>query len=130
MLEEIEAKKALQGLYNSIDFFVRAVKLPEEMGHSYDDLTFECGGTRVVKCVVTDDSASIFTPCAYHVQCEELPDLSRLVSYRGRFTEHVRRNARVEARGRLELVRNVANEERFYQLVLGEDRLDYLVPII
>lgn len=130
VLEEIEAKKVLQGLYDSIDFFIRAVKLPDEIGYGYDDLTFECEGTRVVKCVVTDNSASIFTPCTYHVQCEELPDLSRLVSYRGRFTEHVHRNAWVEARGRLELVCNVAKKESFYQLVLGEDYLDYLVPVI
>ncbi|MFW9943469.1 MAG: nucleotidyltransferase domain-containing protein [Candidatus Sifarchaeia archaeon] len=129
VLEEIEARKVLQGLYESVDFFVRAVKLPSEMGHSYDDFTFECEGTRVVKCVVTDDSDSIFTPCTYLVRSEELPDLSRLVSYRGRFTEHVRRNESVEARGRLELVRNAVREESFYQLVLGEDYLDYLVPV-
>jgi len=130
VLAEIEAKKALQGLYDSIDFFVRAVKLPDEMDHNYDDFTFEYEGTRVVRCMVTDDSDSIFTPCTYLVRCEELPDLSRLVSYRGRFTEHVHRNTHVEAKGRLELVRNVAKEESFHQLVLGEDYLDYLVPVI
>ncbi|MHA2601772.1 MAG: hypothetical protein AM324_006545 [Candidatus Thorarchaeota archaeon SMTZ1-83] len=130
VLKKIEAKKALQGLYDWIDFFVRAVKLPDEMGYSYDDFTFECKGTRVVDCVVTNDSDSIFTPCTYLVQCEELPDLSRLVSYRGRFTEHVHRSERVEARGRLELVRNVTKAESFYQLVLGEDSFDYLVPVI
>jgi predicted nucleotidyltransferase len=130
VLEKIEAKKALQGLYDSIDFFVRAVKLPDETNHNYEDLTFKCEGTRMVRCMVTDDSNSIFTPCTYLVRCEELPDLSRLFSFRGRFTEHVHRNEQVEARGRLELVQNVATEERFYQLVLGEDSLDYLVPII
>ncbi len=129
-LEVIEARKALQGLYESFDFFVRAVKLPDEIGHSYDDFRFECEGTRVIRCVVTDDSDSIFTPCTYLVRCKELPDLSRLVSYRGRFTEHVKRNENVEARGRLELVYDIAKEESFYQLVLGEDCLDYLVPII
>ncbi|MFX0044320.1 MAG: nucleotidyltransferase domain-containing protein [Candidatus Hermodarchaeota archaeon] len=130
VLQEIEAGKSLQGLYESVDFFVRAVKLPSEIGHSYDDFTFECEGTRVVRCVVTDDSDSIFTPCKYLVRCEELPGLSRLVSYRGRFAEHVQNNERVEARGRLELVRNVVKEESFYQLVLGEDYSDYLVPVI
>ncbi|MHA2378016.1 MAG: hypothetical protein ACXADO_00240 [Candidatus Thorarchaeota archaeon] len=129
VLEGIEAEKVLQGLYDSVDFFVRAVKLPDEMDYNYEDLTFENEGIRAVRCVVIDDSDSIFTPCRYLVRCDELPDLSRFVSYRGRFTEHVHRDAYVEARGRLELVRNVAAGESYYQLVLGEDHMDYLVPV-
>ncbi len=35
----------------------------------------------------------------------------------------------VKARGRLETVTNVNTDESFTQLVLGEEPLDYLMPI-
>ncbi|MHA2020544.1 MAG: hypothetical protein ACW96N_02440, partial [Candidatus Thorarchaeota archaeon] len=54
--------------------------------------------------------------------------IKRLVSFRGRFTEHVFAGETIEARGRLELVTNVNTDESFTQLVLGEDPLDYLMP--
>ncbi|MHA2002563.1 MAG: hypothetical protein ACW975_00605 [Candidatus Thorarchaeota archaeon] len=125
-LQKIESQKALQGLFRSYDFFIRAVKLPEEIEHKYEDLVIQDKGIQTVGCVVTDDSDSIFTPCIYSVESET--DLQRLVSFRGRFTEHVFTGETVEARGRLETVTNVNTDESFTQLVLGENPLDYLMP--
>ena len=127
-LQRIESQKAFQGLYRSYDFFIRAVKLPEEMDYQYEDLVVRDEGTRTVGCVVVDDSESIFTPCIYTVESEDVTNLRRLISFRGRFTEHVFTDDVVEARGRLETVTNVNTDETFTQLVLGEDSLDYLMP--
>jgi predicted nucleotidyltransferase len=126
-LRKIESHKALQGLFGSYDFFIRAVKLPEEIGYEYEDLVIRDEGTHTVSCRITDDSNSIFTPCSYTVE-SDMTALQKLVSFRGRFTEHVFIGEDVEACGRMETVTNVNTDETFIQLVLGEDPLDYLMP--
>ena len=128
-LQRLESQKALQGLFRSYDFFIRAVKLPEEIEHDYEDLIIHDEGIQTVGCVVTDDSDSIFTPCIYTVESDDITNLQRLVSFRGRFTEHVFTDETVEARGRLETVKNVNTDRSFTQLVLGESPLDYLMPV-
>lgn len=128
-LRSIEASKVFQGMFESYDFFIRAVKLPSEINQKYEDLLVRNEGIVSVRCIVTQDSDSIFTPCSYLVECDDHPELMKLVSYRGRFTEHVSGGMSVEARGRLESVRNVNTGEEFMQVVLGESRDDYLIPV-
>jgi predicted nucleotidyltransferase len=127
-LQNIESRKVLQGLFESYDFFIRAVKLSEEIEHQYEDLIIRDKGIQTVECVVIDDTDSIFTPCIYTVE-SDMTGLQRLVSFRGRFTEHVFAGESVEAHGRMETVTNVNTDESFTQLVLGENPLDYLMPI-
>ena len=76
-----------------------------------------------------DDVNSIFTPCEYIVECSDIPNLTKFVSFRGRFTEHVEKGMIVEARGRLESVANLQSREKHVQLVLGEKSSDYLISI-
>lgn len=128
-LQMIESQKVFQGLFRSYDFFIRAVKLPEEIDYNYEDLVIRNEGIQKVSCVVLDDSDSIFTPCIYTVESDNMTELQNLISFRGRFTEHVFAGEAVEARGRLEVVTNSNTNESFTQLVLGEDPLDYLMPI-
>ena len=128
-LREIEARKMLQGLYKNYEFFIRIVKKSHETGYKYSDFEFENLGLRSVHCKILDNSSSIFTPCEYGVKCEELPNLTKLLSYRGRFTEHVRKGMIVEARGRLESVSTREKKDYFLQLVMGEDPNDILIPI-
>jgi predicted nucleotidyltransferase len=129
-LQMIESQKALQGMFGSYDFFIRAVKLPEEMDHKYEDFVIRNEGIQTVRCVIVDDSDSIFTPCIYAVDSDEMIKLRRLISFRGRFTEHVSAGETVEARGRLEAVTNVNTNDSFTQLVLGEGSSDYLMPTL
>jgi predicted nucleotidyltransferase len=127
-LQKIESQKALQGLFRSYDFFIRMVRLPNEVEYKYEDLIIRDKGIQTVECLVIDDTDSIFTPCTYTVE-SDMTSLQRLVSFRGRFTEHVFEGEFVEARGRMETVTNVNTDESFTQVVLGEDPLDYLMPI-
>ncbi len=129
VLRKVESDKVLQGLFGGYEFFIRMVKSPDEIGYEYEDFAFHNEGTLAVKCHVTDDHDSIFTPCAYGVQCNKLGNLRRLVSYRGRFTEQVSKGMDVKAKGRLESVTDKRSGEEFSQLVLGEIWDDYLVPI-
>lgn len=129
VLRKVESDKVLQGLFGGYEFFIRMVKSPDEIGYEYEDFAIHNEGMLTVKCYVTDDYDSIFTPCAYGVQCNEFGNLRKLVSYRGRFTEQVSKGMDVKAKGRLESVTNRRFGEEFSQLVLGEIWDDYLVPI-
>ena len=128
-LKEIEASKVLQGIYNSYEFFIRIVKLSEEAGYNYGNLKFDGHGSLSVHCKIIDDSDAIFTPCYYVVECEQYPKLTKLVSYRGRFTEQVIRGMAVGAMGRLESVRSSEGNDLYLQLVMGESPDDFLLPI-
>ncbi|RDE16609.1 MAG: hypothetical protein C4K49_04410 [Candidatus Thorarchaeota archaeon] len=129
LLAAIESKKVLQGVFECCDFFIRNVKLRNELGYGYGDLLFKNLGVRSVKGVVVDDAESIFTPCAYIVQCSQMSTLRQIVSYRGRFTEQVSNRATVVAQGRLESVTVTTTGEGFLQLVVGESPFDYLLPV-
>jgi predicted nucleotidyltransferase len=128
LLRNIEGKKVLQGEFESYDFFVRNVKLPEERLYSYEDLSFVSEGIRTVRAKVVDDQDAIFTPCVYRVECAKDPRLKLIMSYRGRFTEQAKQGMLVEVRGRAERVRIEKTGEEFTQLVLGEQADDYMIP--
>ncbi len=129
VLRKVESGKVLQGLFGGCEFFIRMVKSLDEIEYEYEDFKFHNEGTLTIRCHVIDDHDSIFTPCAYEVQCDRLGNLRRLVSYRGRFTEQVSKGMNVEAKGRLESVTDTRSGEKFSQLVLGENWEDYLVPL-
>nr|KXH72670.1 MAG: hypothetical protein AM325_01175 [Candidatus Thorarchaeota archaeon SMTZ1-45] len=128
ILRKIEQSKILQGLFEEYHFFVRLVKIPDDLNYVYGDISFQMKGQQLVTGKILNDSDAIFTPCEYLVECYEIPNLKKLVSYRGRFTEQIIRDEFFEAQGRLEIVTNHKKEEQYMQLVLGELPTDYLIP--
>ena len=129
LLKTIESKKNLQGLFENKEFFIRLVKKYNELYYRYGDVIFQDNGSYSIYCEIVDDSDSIFTPCRYSVNCETVPELTELVSYRGRFTEHVGRGMSVKAKGRLESVQIRKTGKFNKRLVLGENSADYLIPV-
>ncbi len=129
ILQDLEAKKIFQGVFGGYDFFIRAVKNPQEVKTIYESEIVTCRREASIICDVIDDRNALFTPCEYLVYCEEDPELTRLISYRGRFCEHVQCSETVAARGQLETVLIDATGERYRQLVLGESPQDYLIPL-
>ena len=128
ILYGIEGKKILQGVFESHEFFIRLVKRHKDINESYEQKISENLKIREVKCLIIDDQDSIFTPCTYQVEAPEFPELKRIISYRGRFTEHVSNGQFVKAKGRLESVVDTNTGERYQQLVLGENSTDYMIP--
>jgi len=128
ILQEIEKAKVLQGLFEGYHFFLRLVKTPDDFDYVYGDVSYQTRGQQLVAGKVLDDRDSIFTPCEYLIDCDELPDLRKLVSYRGRFTEQISKGASFEALGRLEMVTDHKENDHYMQLVLGELSTDYLIP--
>lgn len=128
IFREIERTKVLQGLFEEYHFFVRLVKTPDDLDYVYSDISFQMRGQQIVSGNVVDNSDFIFTPCEYLVECDDAPNLRKLVSYRGRFTEQISKDMSFEARGRLETVMNHKENDKYMQLVLGELPTDYLIP--
>lgn len=128
-LRIIEGEKCLQGMYSSYDFYIRAVKKPDEVQQSFYDFSFESKGEYTVEGHVVSDLDSIFTPCVYCIRCPEFPDLQHIVSFRGRFAEHVKKGMKIRAKGKLEVVVDNSRKQRYEQLVLGEKSSDFLVPL-
>jgi len=129
LLRERENRKVLQGLFRGYEFFVRVVKLPEEMMIVYGDVVCHHMGEIEAVCRIVDDRDSIFTPAEYDVSSESMSGLVKVVSYRGRFTEHAHTGERVRIRGRLEEVTLVSSGKKYQQVVLGEKPSDYMVPV-
>jgi len=121
----IECSKVLHGLIDGVDYFIRL--LMEE-----DESNSTPLGTVTLSATITDATHSIYTPCIYRVDNVVIEDgseqlmVSELKSYRGKYTEQVKQEDRIHARGTLEKVD--ANDAFFYRLVLGR-RGDYLLSI-
>lgn len=128
VLRKIEQAKILQGLFRNYHFFVRLVKNSDDLDYVYGDFSYQEKGQQLVSGKIMNNEESIFTPCEYLIECDNLPNIRKLVSYRGRFTEQISEEMFFEALGRLEIVTNHKEKTQFMQLVLGELPTDYLVP--
>ena len=115
-----ECGKLLHGMVFGVDYFIRLLR--EE-----DNSTSTPLNTVTIRAKVTDESASIYTPCTYLVQSmsDEYP-VTELKSYRGKFTEQVDIGDIVEVRGTLEKV--TRDGDVFYRIILGGAE-DYLVSV-
>jgi len=130
ILLSIEKEKLLQGLIGKYHFFIRLVKTPSDFDYGYGDFSFQMGGYQKVTGKVLNSQDSIFTPCEYDIECyNEQTGIEKLISYRGRFTEHISTGNQFEALGRMELVTDHRTGDQYSHLVLGERPEDYLIPL-
>ncbi len=131
--EKVENRKAFQGKYMETDYFVRFVKEWDENAEQYGDILYKNSGYVKILATISDKSDSLFTPCTYkidNVKVLEGPELSpikEVVSFRGRFCEHAKNNEKIEAQGKIELVKNKNNPSEYYRLMLGNKPEDYMV---
>jgi predicted nucleotidyltransferase len=130
VLLRIEEEKLLQGFFGKHHFFIRLVKTPSDLDYGYGDLSYQMTGYQKVSGKVLSSQDSIFTPCEYHIECDdEQTGIEKLISYRGRFTEQVSTGDQFEAFGRVELVTNHRTGNQYLHLILGEHPEDYLIPL-
>lgn len=127
-LREIEREKILQGVFETHQFFIRLVKRRQDVTESFGQIVSKNSELKEVQCLILDDRESIFTPCVYIVESLDFPELKQIISFRGRFTEHVSKGDSVKAKGRLESVVDTSTGEKYQQLVLGENPTDYMIP--
>jgi predicted nucleotidyltransferase len=128
----LEKRKVNQGCFRERTYFIRFIKEVSEAGEVYGQLHYTPLGRMTATATIADDSDSIFTPCRYFLYdvCSlenlPLPDLTEIVSFRGRFCEQARTGERIAASGTLEIVRdNRRNSHR--RLLLGNSPEDMMV---
>ena len=61
----LQAGKVNEGRFAGRPYFVRFVKLPEEVPERYGDPRFASAGRALVEARVVDDRDALFTPCRY-----------------------------------------------------------------
>jgi len=127
-----ESRKVLQGKFHGRDYFVRCVKEWNEIGEHYGSVRYESVGETKVRATIIDDSQMIFTPCAYRIenvktlQGNRVEPLREIASFRGRFCEQARKGEQVIARGKVERVQRLGEEE-YFRLLLGNKPSDYMI---
>lgn len=128
-----ELRKPFQGFFDGVEFFVRYIKDWDEGEEAYGESVYSSMGQAKIRCVVVDDSDSLFTPCYYGVEDVEVVDgalakpVLGITSFRGRFCQQAFAGERVMARGKLERV--ACRDKTYYRLVLGNRPEDFMVAV-
>jgi uncharacterized protein len=128
----VEGRKAFQGKFDGIDYFVRFVKDWSEIGEAYGDVYFRNMGYAKITATVANDSEALFTPCTYrleNVQVVEGPVLEpivEVVSFRGRFCRQAKTGEAIVAQGKIEHVKDTRSTREVYRLILGNKPQDYM----
>jgi predicted nucleotidyltransferase len=129
----VESRKAFQGMYQGVDYFVRFLKDWNETPEQYGDITYRNCGYIKIQAAVADDSDALFTPCTYGLEAVEvlegpkLAPISEVSSFRGRFCMQAAVGEQIEAQGKIELITNKKSGQQYYRLILGNKPTDYMV---
>lgn len=129
---KVESRKAFQGKFSGVDYFVRFVKDWPEVQEEYGDSIYQDCGYAKIKAKIADDAEDIFTPCTYgieNVQVIEGPQLapiSKIASFRGRFCEQAKVGESVVAQGKLERVTHAKSKQEYFRVLVGNKPSDYM----
>jgi predicted nucleotidyltransferase len=130
---KVEMRKAFQGMYSGIDYFVRFVKDWDEVGENYGDVYYKNAGYAKVTATIMEDSESLFTPCRYKIldvnvlEGPKLEHISEVASFRGRFCKQAKSGEKVTVQGKVELVTDKRNGSEYHRVIIGNTPADYMV---
>jgi len=128
----VELRKAFQGKFDGVDYFVRFVKGWSEINEEYGDVCFRNMGYAKITATVSDDSEALFTPCTYRLENIRVVDgptlepILEVVSFRGRFCEQAKTGEAIVAQGKVEHVNDTRSNREYYRLILGGKPQDYM----
>jgi uncharacterized protein len=130
--EQVETRKAFQGKYDGIDYFVRFVKDWNEINEQYGDVCYEYAGYAKVDATVVDDSEALFTPCTYKIENvkilhgPQLEPIDEIASFRGRFCEQAKPGEKVLVQGKVERVTDKRINRSHYRIIIGNQPADFM----
>lgn len=130
--ERVETRKAFQGKYDGVDYFVRFVKDYGEVDEKYGDVVYENAGYAKISATVADDSEALFTPCTYGLEKvsvlsgTNLEGITEIASFRGRFCLQATPGEAVTAQGKVERVTDKRSGKMHYRLIIGNGPADYM----
>jgi predicted nucleotidyltransferase len=128
----VESRKAFQGMYQGVDFFIRFVKDWNEVTETYGDVYYENAGYSKLTALVTDDKEALFTPCKYKIENVQVLEGTKLqhilevVSFRGRFCEQAKAGEKVVVQGKVEKVINKKQGRQYYRVIIGNKPSDFM----
>ena len=128
----VDGLKSMHGIFGGHHYFIRAVLSWEEFQEQYGDRKYRQVGHARARCRVIDDRDGLFTPCRYEIddvtflKGTKAKDVREIVSFRGRFAEHVRQDEEVVVQGTLESVEQ--GNEKWTRFLLGDTPTDILLP--
>jgi predicted nucleotidyltransferase len=129
----VERRKAFQGKFDGVDYFVRFVKDWNEISEKYGDVCYKKSGfTRIIATVV-DDTQALYTPCTYTLENVKVTDgpalepIREIVSFRGRFCQQAKTGERIVAQGKVEHVKDIRNNNEHYRMIIGNKPSDYMI---
>jgi predicted nucleotidyltransferase len=105
----------------------------DEIKEKYGETVYRSFGQRVIKAKVRDDSEALFTPCRYVVGDVEFLEgksvsfVKEVVSFRGRFGQHVKKGETIIVRGKMESVKT--QKENYFRILVGGTAEDYMVSM-
>jgi predicted nucleotidyltransferase len=129
---EVESRKAFQGKFDGVDYFVRFVKNWDETSEKYGDVCYKNSGYARIRATVAEDSEALFTPCTYILENVKIADgpalepIRAIVSFRGRFCEQAKTGERIIAQGKVEHVKDTRNSREHYRIIIGNKPSDYM----
>ncbi len=130
---KVENRKAFQGKYDGVDYFIRFVKDWNETGEQYGDICYENAGYAKIQAIVTDDTEALFTPCSYQLteakilEGPQLKPISEVASFRGRFCLQAQKEEKIMAQGKVERVTDKRQGTVHYRVLIGNKPADYMV---
>jgi hypothetical protein len=129
---KVERRKAFQGKFDGVDYFVRFVKDWTETTETYGDVCYKNSGYAKIAANVADNSEALFTPCAYKLENVKVLDgpalepITEVVSFRGRFCQQARKGEAIVAQGKVECVTDTKEDRKYYRMILGGKPQDYM----
>ncbi|MCW4010325.1 MAG: hypothetical protein NWF05_06860 [Candidatus Bathyarchaeota archaeon] len=130
--EKVENRKAFQGMYEGIDYFVRFVKNWSETTEQYGEVCYEKAGYAKLSATVTDDSEALFTPCTYQIgnvqvlEGPKLDSIGEVASFRGRFCQQAKVGEEILVQGKVERVTNKRLERSYHRVIIGNQPADFM----
>ncbi len=129
---KVEQRKAFQGKFDGVDYFVRFVKNWDETDERYGDVFYRNSGYTKITATIIDDSEALFTPCTYRlenvkvIEGPRLGPIDEVVSFRGRFCQQARTGEKIVAQGKVEHVRDNRRYYEHYRVIIGNSPSDYM----
>jgi predicted nucleotidyltransferase len=128
----VEQRKAFQGKFDGVDYFVRFVKDWNETSEKYGDVVYRNSGYAKITATVADDAEALFTPCTYKLENVKIGEGPRLemitevVSFRGRFCQQARAGETIVVQGKVEHVEDTRNYYEHYRIIIGNKPSDFM----
>ncbi len=129
---EVEARKAFQGKYQGLDYFIRFVKDWNEITESYGEICYQNAGYSKLTATIIDDSEALFTPCSYKIgkaqvlEGANVKPIEEIASFRGRFCEQAQIGERIIVQGKIEHITNKKTGKQYYRVIIGNKPSDFM----